>query len=364
MKHPERSWIAIIVGLILAISYLHYNTPTSVWQIHLIFMELYFIPILLAAFQFGVKGGVWSAVTVTIFYLPHVMLQWGGLIETNLLRFMQIVLFNVIGYLTGLKAQGEKEKAEKYKQLVHELEKMNEQQRIQAERLLELERELRASDRLAIIGEMTANLAHEVRNPLASIQGTIEILKEISSNDVKSSEFFDILLEETKRINTVVENYLSFAKRHQYVESKIDVNETINTLVKMLEGKARKCKIRFNLRPGQNLSIVHGDPYLMRQVLMNLLLNAMQAMPDGGTITITTEQTDSRIKISIADEGRGISKENLSKIFQPFFTTRQDGTGLGLSIVKRIVDENEWNIHVESEEGKGTTFELQIPLTR
>jgi len=356
-------WLIVISGLILIITFLHYNTPTSIWQFHLIYMELYFIPILLAAFQFGVKGGVGAALTVTAFYLPHVMLHWGGLVETNLLRFLQIILFNVIGYLTGLKAQGEREKTEKYRQLAEKLEELNIQQKRQSEMLLEMERKLRATDRLAIIGEMTASLAHEVRNPLASIRGAIEILKEKAPEDLKSSEFFEILEQETKRINAVVENYLSFARKPTYSQSLVSVAETIELLLKMLESRARKQSVKMEFIKKEPLPHIETDANLFKQVLMNLVLNALQAMPKGGQLTVLAKKVEGNLIIEVNDQGKGIPPDQIDKIFQPFFTTREDGTGLGLSIVKRIVDENRWQISVKSKVGQGSSFEIRIPLT-
>jgi len=356
-------WMMIIAGLILLITFLHYNTPTSIWQFHLIYMELYFIPILLAAFQFGVKGGVGAALTVTAFYLPHVMLQWGGLVETNLLRFLQIILFNVIGYLTGLKAQGEREKTEKYRQLAEKLEELNVQQQRQSEMLLEMERKLRATDRLAIIGEMTASLAHEVRNPLASIRGAIQILKEKAPEDLKSSEFFEILEQETKRINTVVENYLSFARKPTTSQSLVHVEETIELLLKMLESRARKQIVKMDFIKAEPLPPIETDPNIFKQVLMNLLLNALQAMPTGGKLTVKAKKETTNLSIEITDQGKGIPSDQLDKIFKPFYTTREEGTGLGLSIVKRIVDENRWQISVQSKVGQGSSFKVTIPLT-
>ena len=115
-------WSGIIFILVIVISILHYTTPTMQWQYHLIYMQAYFIPILMAAFQFGIRGGLGVALAVSVLYLPHIMLHWGGLVENNLLRFMQIVLYNVIGYLTGLKAQREMEEIKKYKNTASELE--------------------------------------------------------------------------------------------------------------------------------------------------------------------------------------------------------------------------------------------------
>ncbi len=358
----KKAWLAVIIFLILIITFFHYNTPTSVWQFHLIFMELYFIPILLAAFQFGLKGGIGAALAVTAFYLPHVFLQWGGLVETNLLRFLQIILFNVIGYLTGLKAQGEKEETEKYRQLAEQLKALNEQQKQQAELLLEMERKLRAADRLAIIGELTASLAHEVRNPLASIRGSIQILKEQAPAELKNSEFFTILEQETQRINSVVENYLNFARKPTQSRSIIDLAETVHLLIKMIESKARKQNVNIVQQLDTHLPVLEADPNALKQVLMNLLLNALQAMPRGGTLTVAARTQDNQLLLTISDTGQGIAVEQKEKIFQPFYTTKTEGTGLGLSIVKRIATENNWQINVHSEIGKGSRFDLVIPL--
>ncbi|WP_457566194.1 sensor histidine kinase [Caldithrix abyssi] len=358
----KKYWLVIIVVLILTITYFHYHTPTSIWQFHLILMQLYFIPILLAAFQFGVKGGVISALAITVFYLPHVFLQWGGLVETNLLRFLQVLLFNVIGYLTGLKAEGERKETEKYRKLAEKLKELNEQQKQQSELLLEMERKLRMADRLAIIGELTASLAHEVRNPLASIRGSIQILKEQAPENLKASEFFTILEHETQRINTVVDNYLNFARRPAQSKSTINLYEVLDILIKMVESKARKQNVSIQTAFEENLPLFDSDPNALKQVLMNLLLNGLQAMPEGGRLIVQARQDNGQLIISIIDRGKGMTEEQLEKIFQPFYTTKKEGTGLGLSIVKRIADENNWQIKAESKLNEGSRFDLIIPL--
>ena len=158
-------WLLIIIILIIIISILHYSTPTMKWQYHLIYMQAYFIPIILGAFQFGIRGGLGAAIAVTVLYFPHIMLHWGGLVEENLMRFLQILLFNIIGYLTGLKAQREMDEKERLKNLTNELDKNYIELKIQSEILVDLEEQLRHSDRLAVLGELSASLAHEVRNP-------------------------------------------------------------------------------------------------------------------------------------------------------------------------------------------------------
>ncbi|MEJ2633911.1 MAG: ATP-binding protein [Calditrichia bacterium] len=370
----QRLWLAVIVFLVVLISILHYTTSTTRWQYHLIYMQSYFIPILIAAFQFGIKGGVGTSVAISAIYLPHIMLQWGGLIDTNLMRFLQIILFNIVGFIMGLQSQREKEEKKRYQETAHELENSLNLLRSQSEKLEEMEEQLRLADRLAVVGELTASLAHEVRNPLGAIRGAVEILRDEMPSNEHSAEFFQILIDETNRLNAVVENYLSFSRKQQEMKSRVDVREIIRNVRNLLAARGRKEKIVFNLDLGDKPLLIDADPGQIRQILVNLALNAIQAMPSGGAITIQAgicgqpaesgkpETVHSKAYISIRDDGSGIPEGEVENIFKPFYTTKTDGTGLGLAIVKRIVEQNKWRISVESVPGKGTQFKLDIPL--
>jgi signal transduction histidine kinase len=370
-------WWLIIAGLVILVTVLHYSTPTMKWQYHLIFMQSYFIPIILGAFQFGIRGGLGTAIAVSFLYFPHIMLQWGGLVEGNLMRFLQIVLFNVIGYLTGLKAQNEKEEKSRYQNTAEQLEKTLQKIRKQSVRMEEMEDQLRQADRLAVVGELSASLAHEVRNPLGSIRGIVDILKDELPPNKETANFLNIMVQETERLNEVVENYLRFAGQKSSQVISFDIREIIKNTELLLANRARKNQITIKTRLPEKELPLTGVPGQLQQVLMNLALNSIQAMPDGGEITIGVEQletnsqsgeetSDSKntneIRISISDNGKGISKPDIEKIFKPFYTTRQDGTGLGLAIVKRIIDQNNWRIEVESEINKGSIFSIYIPV--
>ena len=226
MNTKQKIQLSIIFILVICISLLHYNTPTKIWQFHLVYMQAYFIPIILAAFQFGVRGGLGIAILVSAIYFPHIMLQWGGLIENNLMRFLQIGLFNIVGYLTGLKSQGERKEKERYQAAANDLTQSIEKLKEQSERISEMEDQVRAADRLAIIGELTASLAHEVRNPLGSIRGAVEIIRDKVPDEIKNFEFFDILVQDTERLNQVVENYLNFSKT--FYKAKNLINQRLN----------------------------------------------------------------------------------------------------------------------------------------
>ncbi len=358
-------WLFIIGSLVVIISVLHYSTSTLKWQYHLVYMQAYFIPIILAAFQFGVRGGLGTALIVSVIYLPHIMLQWGGLVENNLMRFLQIILFNILGYLTGLKAQGERQEKEKYQQAAKDLQKALELQKQQSEAISQMEQQLRAADRLAIVGELTASLAHEVRNPLASIRGAVEIIRDAVPEEVKKLEFFDILVQDTERLNRVVENYLGFAANPSQEYIAYDGGKILRDIVLMLGPQARRQQVRLQQDIDDAAAQLYGDANQFWQTALNVILNALQATPEGGTVQISLQNimADEQpfVQLFVKDSGLGIRPEQLQEIFKPLFTTKAKGTGLGLAIVKRIADENNWEINVQSQPGQGTRFELLIP---
>jgi signal transduction histidine kinase len=361
-------WWGTIFVLVVVISYFHMITPPDADHIHLILMQAYFIPILLGAFQLGVKGGLGSALMVSAIFTPHVMFQWVGDFEHNLLALLQMVLFNVIGYLTGLKAQKEEQEKLRYRRAAGKLEASLQQLKVQSAKVSELEEQLRRSDRLAIVGELTASLAHELRNPLATIRGIAEILNDELPPEIKKGEFFPILIAETERMSAVVENYLNFARKQTDRKSRFDVREVVENTCQILAHRAQKAGIRIEADlPGHPVRI-NGDANDLRQVLVNLLLNAVEAMSSPGEIHLSvkiekpdTPQAPERVRLSIKDQGSGIDAETLQEIFKPFYTTKSNGTGLGLSIVKRIAEQYHWEIAVESTPGKGSEFVLFIP---
>lgn len=373
----ELFWWSLVAIFVIIISTLHYITPTTKGHLHLIYLQSYFIPVLIAAFRFGARGGLGVAFAISLIYVPHIMLQWLGNTEHTLLGILQIIMFNIIGYVTGLKAQKEKSERQRYQQAARELEQSLEKLKRQSSELVDLEEQLRLSDRLAVVGELTASLAHELRNPLGTIRGTVEILNEELSPKTKKTEFFQILIQETGRMSSVIENYLNFARKQKNPDSRYDPREIIQNTSLILASRARKEGIRLQEDLPRQPIILKGDPNDLRQVLVNLILNSIEAMPVPGVITISAQlhntnekptesiengQDQTVLRLSVKDQGTGIEADALDKIFQPFYTTKEKGTGLGLSIVKRIVDQQHWQIEVNSQPRQGTEVILKIPL--
>jgi signal transduction histidine kinase len=354
----------MVVLLTLLISVLHYTTPTSRMHFHLLYMQAYFIPILLAAFWFGVRGGLTASVAVSLIYFPHIMLQWGGWSATNAVRFLQLGLFNAIGYATGRAVSSEHRQVQLYRKTSKELEETLDALKRQQDQLTELEDQLRHNDRLAVVGELTASLAHEIRNPLGSIRGTADILNAELELTPREREFLDILVNETRRMSEVVETYLSFARAPHREHQQYDVGSLVRNTLMLLSSKARKSGIDLEHHVDEILLPVDGDPVELQQILVNLLLNAIQATDQGGRVAclVRANTSASSIEISVIDSGTGIDAARRERIFDPFFSTKPDGTGLGLAIVKRICQKNHWIIDHHSTEGEGTTFVLTLPV--
>ncbi|MDQ7065885.1 MAG: ATP-binding protein [candidate division KSB1 bacterium] len=359
-----------IAGLIAIISVLHYSTDIALAYFHDIYKILYYIPIILAAFRFGVRGGLIASISISIIYTPHVTSDWSEHFEVIVNRFVEMVIFNVVAFITGKLVESERAERFRYERVARELQASYEKLQRQSEQLAEVEEQLRLADRLAILGELTASLAHEVRNPLGAIKGAAEILRDDYPQGGKNREFVELLIRDVDRINEVIENYLSLAgasarKKHE----RFDVARATRTVAQILQAKARKEKKHLHAGiPGEAVWVT-GDENQYRQVVLNLLLNAFAAVPAGGHINVllaVDRETSQQpvVELTIKDDGVGIDPEVLEEVFKPFFTTRQTGTGLGLPISKRIADSYGWELSLESEPGKGTTARLVIPLMR
>jgi len=225
-----------------------------------------------------------------------------------------------------------------------------------------LEELLRRSDRLSYLGMFTTGIAHELRNPLASIKGYAQLLlgKELSPAEEKYAQ---IIVRETDRLDSLLSQLLTFARPSSPQMSTKDMHEILKPMVEMLEEKAREQKVTIR----QHLeftSPVLVDEQKIQQVFWNILLNGLQAMPQGGELEVTLKETPGEVVTSIRDSGPGIPMDQQTQVFDPFFTTKERGSGLGLAISLRIVETLGGRIDFESESGRGTTFWIRLPVAK
>ncbi len=237
--------------------------------------------------------------------------------------------------------------------------------------LRQMQEQVRRMDRLAVVGELTAGIAHEIKNPLASLSGSIQMLRDEVEFGPVQQRLMDITLREAERLNALVNEFLLFAKPEKTVDQSVEVSKVINDTLEMLKNSPELSRpIRIHNDLAEDLW-VHIDSQRLQQVIWNLVLNAVQEMRNSGRLSISTRvctEDGARnaqqevAEISISDTGAGIPQENHDKVFDPFFTTKENGTGLGLTIVHRIVENYGGRIHLRSNSGGGTTFTLHFPL--
>jgi len=228
--------------------------------------------------------------------------------------------------------------------------------------LKKAEERLLLSERLTSLGELTAGVAHELRNPLAGIKINTQILLRKSDLPEQEKRLLKNTLEGIEKIQKIVDDMLHFAKPKAAHFRSEEINEVVASSLVIFQNKLKKSNISLDFRKGENLPKVWIDTHQIQQVLVNLMLNAIQAMERGGTLTIRTFcEKDRGVGVEVKDTGVGIPKPYLKKIFDPFFTTKSEGTGLGLSISLKILENHGATIDVSSEEGKGSTFTIHFP---
>ncbi len=363
-------WVrpVILVIVIALITTAHDLTPLSHLSLHDTLIRLYYFPIVLGGLWFGLRGGLGAAGLITLVYLPHVLIVNHGAMTVGYL--LEIPIFLAVGLLIGLVVdrrdhyrRGLEIQAETLAQSHRELQE-------QTHLLLEKETQLRRADRLSALGQLSAGLAHEIRNPLGAIKGAVEILQDDFPSGHPKAEFYSILLREVDRLNDVLTNFLNFARPVTPHFAPLDVRAVLTALEGLISGQARAHRVQIFTSFHAGPSRVMADETLLKQAFLNIMLNAVEAMPKGGDLAISTRLSPAGaagsrpewVEVVFDDTGPGIGEEDLGRIFDPFFTTKADGTGLGLAITHRIIENHHGTIRVMSQRGKGTTFVITLPL--
>ena len=353
--------VMVIVGMLAGISALHYLTTLQHQHAHDIYRRLYYVPIVLGGLWFTLRGGLATSIAASLLFLPHVIFQWGHHPTSEPEQYLEILLYNVIGVLTGFLAGRELAQKRAHQQAAVRLEESYRALSAQADQILEVEEQLRRADRLSTLGELSAGLAHEIRNPLGSIRGTAEILKDGVPDGDPRHEFAEILVKEVDRLNRVLEDFLRFARQTPLERGKFDLNTVVREVLDLTRRQAERSRIGVTVELA-GLPLLAGDGGQIRQVLLNLVLNALQAMPDGGQLAVTTRSEGKAATVTVADNGPGIPPGEEARIFKPFVTTRADGTGLGLPISQRIVASHGGQITLVPRPGGGASFVVSLPV--
>jgi two-component system sensor histidine kinase HydH len=228
-----------------------------------------------------------------------------------------------------------------------------------------LEAEIGRQERLSELGNLAATVAHEIRNPLNSVSMGLQRLRGEFSPTQDQDQYFrfiELMQGEVQRLNSIVEQFLSLARPLDLKPEPLRIGDMLKELLTLVGGDPKQSKVQYHVSASTDLPPVRADRNYLKQLLLNLVLNGVQAMPEGGMLTIEADANDHSLFLTIADSGTGIRPEDLPKVFEPYFTTKAKGSGLGLAIAQRIVEAHRGKISVESEPGRGTRFRITLPL--
>jgi signal transduction histidine kinase len=233
-------------------------------------------------------------------------------------------------------------------------------------RVVLLERRARDAERLAELGTLTGGLAHEIKNPLSTVQLNLQLLAEDLTPDnpayPRIVNRLHTVQKETSRLRDILDDFLRYAGQLELDRRPTDLNELLEELVDFFLPQAQQQRAKVRLRRADQPLVAPVDPRLIKQAVLNLMLNALQAMPEGGELILSASKDDGAALIDIIDTGKGIAPEAIDKIFQAYYTSKKGGTGLGLAMTQRIVKEHGGQLSVTSEMGKGSDFQLRLPL--
>ena len=352
----QRHWRVWGLGTAIAVvSLLHYHTSTSQVWLHQFFQRAYYLPVILAALWFGRQGGIMAAALSGLVYIPHILMSWRSQPEYSAAQYVEIGMFFVVGGLTGILSDHERMQRKRAEETAQKLSDVNAQLQASFE-------QLRRADRLSALGELSAGLAHEIRTPLGSVEGAVQILCRTNLPAETREEFGELARKEVNRLKGLLSNFLDFARPQTPQRVPTEPLQLLESVSRLAAETAKISGIRVRIEPANGVPEVSVDPEQMKQVLLNLVINAIQAMPSGGEVVLGTAQRPESVILEVQDEGVGIPLEDLERVFNPFVTTRPGGTGLGLSIAYQIVSQHGGHITARRNLERGMTFTVTLPL--
>ena len=327
---------SIVLCLLVMITLTIFLTEQTHYRYHSIFREFYFIPLILAAFWFGWRGALLTSGSITVFYIVFLIFYWQGISAAKINTFIEIIFLNVVAVILGTLREREKK------------------QRRRAQK----------AENLAVIGKAVSGVAHDMKTPLVAITGFArQILKKMEEDDPQRGKL-DIIHREAQRLESMVKDMLDYARPLDLRLEPTDVNQLIRESIEVAQDLAQKQGVTLETRLGADIPLIPLDAGRMKQVLLNLVTNAIQASPAGETVLVRSALGERHITIEVADRGGGIPPEQRENIFVPFFTTKKEGVGLGLSMVKNIVSAHRGAVEFfdnRNHPSQGVTFRITVP---
>ncbi len=327
--------ISLIFFLVASVTFLHYSTHESPYYYFVFYGELYFLPIVLAGFWFGIRIAMATSFAITVCYSPYIAMHWQGFSLVDLDRLLSLALYNLSAIIIGL---------------------LKEREAIAREKLLKTES-------LAAMGKSLAAVAHDIKAPLVVIGGFARQLKKKFTDHDPNHEKLNIIIQETEHLEKMMHNMLDFSKPLALELAQGDINEIVEESKKIVSENARKKAVTIDCKCAPDLPAVAIDVIRIQEAIVNLAMNAVEASPEGERVTLSTSVDDKRVIIEVVDCGSGLKRELRTQVFDPFFTTKKEGTGLGLAIVKKIVEEHKGSLELVDNLPKGMIFRIMLPWT-
>jgi signal transduction histidine kinase len=361
---PSRGRFYSVIIKILLATLLMEHTGDPAGGISSSYYLIYFLPVMTAALYFEGTGTlIWTAITSAAYcslLIPAYLENYELTPESAKELALRNIFFFLATMLVNPFVSENRRQAQRYRVLAEELAETN-------RRLEQAQEEARRSERLAALGQLTAGLAHEIRNPLAVIKGSAETLtRRLQSADPLTTEVAGYISSEVNRLNTVVTRFLNFARPLKLERRPTQIPPLLDRALKVASERWPEVKVEVTRQYSEDLPEMTVDPDLCEQAFANLVLNAYEAMKETGgrlTVRVAVANSDGRrgVEVGIEDSGPGVPPELREQIFNPFFTTKKEGVGLGLSLVSKIVDDHRGWIRVSSEPGNGACFRVFLP---
>jgi two-component system sensor histidine kinase HydH len=324
---------AIIAIMVIAILWLHYITLPEKAYHHAVHRTLFYLPLILGGLWFGLRGALMVCGTVIILFAPYAIIHWEGLSITDFDILLEGILFAASAIVLGL---------------VVERERSAHKGRLEAERL-------------AAVGKAVSEVAHDMKTPLMAIGGFANQVARMLDDDHPGRKKLNIVILETKRLESMVKEMLEFGRPLELALTQVDLNEIILGCAELSKPVAKEAGVELESHLDSSLPPILLDASKMKQVILNLMTNAIQASPAGEKITVRTTHGNHGVLLAVCDCGCGIEEKDREAVFQPFFSRKTGGTGLGLPIVKKIVEAHGGDVSFHPNPKKGVTFTVLFP---
>ncbi|HZY62835.1 MAG TPA: ATP-binding protein [Edaphobacter sp.] len=351
-------WKCVIIGvMIVLLAVITWLTPPRAVEAHNILHHLNFLPLMMAGMLFGWRGALWALLFSAVVQAPMIVRHSSRWPLDAQDQVVELSIFGAAGVIAGFLSDRERVQRRRVEATKVELEHVYTELRQKID-------QMKKSERLSAAGQLAASLAHEIRNPLASISGAAGILKRGHASAANTDECLGILDKESQRLNKLLTNFLDFARPRLPRYQKVHPGALIESVAVLARHAAVLHDVELILDLSPALPDVECDGEQLKQVLLNLIINAVQATEGKGKVIVRGSRVQNRLRIDVTDEGCGIPAGEQEKIFDPFFTTKENGTGLGLAIAANIIEQHAGELASFLNSDKGMTFRIELPLKR